>query len=281
MGSACAPAMRRPATGRGLGAWIVRTQVRGGGTGAGAGFPGQGRGAWTAGRRACGDVACFASSPRPEKPRRKEQAANPAKTSGRFFRPFSRGVFEDSGGRQGTWEACRRRRRWLEGSVRSPRTLGSIKVGSTNSQARRVRERAGPEDDQVRCAQAHRRVSASPCRASRAGRSSRHHAHHLTSIPNVFAMKARMSARSSISLRSACRRRGRPASRCGSAWAWRRSGRLAAPRRMLEACGRDHAVVVVGGGDQDGRIRGAALEVVQRRVGLQRLELARRSSDEP
>ena len=50
--------------------------------------------------------------------------------------------------------------------------------------------------------------------------------------------------------------------------AWRRGGEL-------EAVGGDDAVVVVGGGDQGGRVAGAGLEVVERRVGVEGLELVR------
>ena len=40
----------------------------------------------------------------------------------------------------------------------------------------------------------------------------------------------------------------------------------------LEAVAGHHAVVVVGGGDEGGRVVGAGLEVVQRGVGVERFE---------
>ena len=58
-----------------------------------------------------------------------------------------------------------------------------------------------------------------------------------------------------------------------------RLGRLKR-RGELEAVGRDDAVVVVGGGDERGRIAGPRLEVVQRAVGAERRNCSG-SSDEP
>ena len=52
-------------------------------------------------------------------------------------------------------------------------------------------------------------------------------------------------------------------------------GRLLQRGGVLERVGGHDTVVVVGGGDERGRVRRAGLDVVERRVGVERLELLR------